>query len=91
MSKRVIQKFYKLVFGSFRSTPHQLPIFFEGIPLHFPAKFDGDRYIFSLPLNLAEKMVAGELIADFCYSEVKNRPNETSNSPTFILLSERYG
>lgn len=90
MAKHGIQTFYKLLFGSFRFVPERLPIFYGSVPLHFTARFDGDRFVFSLPLNLAEKMHAGGLFADLCYSDIETGTGDTYKSPTSIILRERY-
>ena len=94
MNYRSRQTFYKLVFGTFKAPlQKQLRIYFNGIPLHVPARFEIDRYVFPLPLNLAEKLLAGELIADFSFAELSETLDlhgKSSESPTSIILSERY-
>jgi hypothetical protein len=84
--------FFKLYFAAGRSTPpNQLYIFYGKRPLYRPAVFERDRYRFGLPQGLAEKMMAGDLIADFCYSELPvlsacAKPKEV---PCSIILSNR--
>jgi len=85
--------FYKLYFGvSKYRPPGQLYIFYNRRPLYRPAFFDKDRYRFVLPRGLEEKMLAGELIADFSYTELPLDMSKVKRSPTpcSIILSERY-
>ena len=89
--QRELTTFYKLIYGQFRSRPRsELGIFYEGIPLYFKARLAGDRYVFHLPLNLAEKLLGGNLVADFGYSDLTGGQDTISKSPTSILVSERY-
>jgi len=86
--------YYKVYFGSLKlPTNTQIYVYYRGIPLYSPATFFGDRYVFSLPVNLEHKMLAGQLIADFSYDVIPNwrRAREKpGGAPTSILLSDRY-
>jgi|RhiMethySRZTD1v2_1073278.scaffolds.fasta_scaffold222430_2 hypothetical protein len=91
MQKRKRTTFYKLIYGQFNSKPsRELGIFYEAYLSLFQGAACGARYAFHLPLNLAEKLLGGNLIADFGYSDVSDSFDTISKSPTSILLSERY-
>ncbi len=86
-------KFEKIIFGAIRGIPrNEIYVYFNGMPLFARARFEGDRYSFLLPKNLKDKMLSGQLIADFTYTD---RPGDihrtpTAATPTAIVLSERY-
>jgi hypothetical protein len=86
--------FFKLYFASSKVIPpSRLYLFYEGRPLYCPATFRTDRYSFELPRNLEEKMLAGELIADFSYEELSGRLLTGRKSPPVpgcIVLRDRY-
>lgn len=50
------------------------------------AVFDGDRYRFSLPPDLDQKMITGELEADFKFAPAA----DTVPAPVSLVLFDRY-
>lgn len=86
--------FFKLYFGSPKILPPtRIYLYYNGRPLYCPAIFQKDRYAFALPKNLEEKMLAGDLIADFNYTDVPRGLvfGETRvKIPESIMLSDRY-
>jgi hypothetical protein len=84
--------FYKLFFRrSDTPPPDQIYLFHKGMPLYTPATFRDDRYVFVLPKNLEDKMLAGALVADFSYTELSQSVvNKHAKIPVFIVLSDRY-
>ena len=86
--------FYKLYHASSKVTPpSRIYLFYMGRPLYCPATFERDRYSFALPKNLEEKMLAGELIADFNYAELPDRfliGGRRVRVPDSIILEDRY-
>ena len=61
--------------------------------MYSPATFERDRYSFALPKNLEEKMIAGDLIADFKYVELPERMlvgGKRIKVPDSIILEDRY-
>jgi len=73
--------------------PSRIYLYYKGRPIYRPATFESDRYSFALPKNLEEKMIAGELFADFNFAVLPNsfvaggRPVRV---PESITLSDRY-
>lgn len=68
-------------------------VFYKGRPLYCPATFEKDRYYFTLPKNLEEKMIAGELFADFAYADLPQCfliGGKRLRYPSSITLSDRY-
>ena len=87
------QSFYKLYFATSGSRPSPRIYMYYGCkPLYLPAVFDKDRYYFRLPRQLEEKMLAGELIADFTYAELPLQLGASTRikTPCSIILSDRY-
>ena len=86
--------FFKLYFGPPKILPpSRIYLYYNGRPLYCPAVFDKDRYAFALPKNLEEKMLAGELIADFAYAAVPRGAfygGKPVRIPEAIVLSDRY-
>jgi hypothetical protein len=85
--------FFKLYFAAAQFTPKgQIYVYYNSRPLYSPAVFDEDRYYFSLPKNLEEKLIAGELIADFSYTELPFAMGTSKHmkTPCSIILSDRY-
>ena len=93
METRPRQQFYKLIFSPSRSANRErIYLFYRGVPLVSQAEFAGDRYVFQLPKNLEEKMMAGDPIADLCFSEAPDPGPARSlrtKVPACILLSDR--
>jgi hypothetical protein len=87
------QSFFKLYFatGGYHPSP-RIYIYYDRKPLYVPAIFEKDRYYFRLPRSLEEKMMAGDLIADFSYTEIPHQTNlsKRMNTPCSIILSDRY-
>jgi len=93
MNNEKSQRCEKIIFGNFKGVPRpEIYVYYRGLPLSRPATFEGDRYAFRLPVNLEEKLLAGGLIADFCYSEfpLNEKESKRAESPVSIVLSERY-
>lgn len=86
--------FFKLYFGPPKILPPSaIYLYYNGRPLYGPAVFDKDRYAFALPKNLAEKMRAGELVADFHYADFPRGAffgGKRVRIPESIVLSDRY-
>ncbi len=86
--------FFKLYFAAPKILPpSQIYIYYNGRPLYCPAVFKKDRYAFALPKNLEEKMLAGELIADFAYADLPRGAylaGRRVRIPESIVLSDRY-
>ena len=86
--------FFKLYFAAARVTPpSRIYLFYRGRPLYCPAMYDHDRYSFALPRNLEEKMIAGELIADFKYVDLPEPMlvgEKRVRVPESIILEDRY-
>lgn len=86
--------FYKLYFAAARVTPpSRIYLFYRGRPLYCPAIFERDRYSFALPKNLEEKMIAGDLIADFKYVDLPSGMlvgGIRIRVPDSIILEDRY-
>ena len=85
--------FFKLYFAASRyRPPSQIYIFYNRRPLYTPAFFERDRYRFVLPRELEEKMQAGELIADFSFTELPLDQDigKRMATPCSIILSDRY-
>ena len=86
--------FFKLYFAAPKIIPpSRIYLFYKGRPLYCPATFDCDRYSFALPKNLEEKMIAGELFADFNYTELPRNfmaDGKRVRIPGSIVLSDRY-
>jgi len=86
--------FFKLYFAAARVIPpSRIYLFYRGRPLYCPATFERDRYSFALPKNLEEKMIAGDLIADFKYAELPEAfriGGKRVRVPESILLEDRY-
>lgn len=86
--------FFKLYFGpSSLLPPSRIYLYYNGRPLYCPAVFNKDRYAFALPKNLEEKMLAGELFADFNYVVLPRGAFSGKRSitvPESIILSDRY-
>ena len=86
--------FFKLYFGPPKVLPpSRIYLYYRGRPLYCPAVFAKDRYAFALPKNLEEKMIAGELIADFRYVDVPRgvvTGEKRLKVPEAIVLSDRY-
>ncbi|MGH9947340.1 MAG: hypothetical protein ACRD6X_09085 [Pyrinomonadaceae bacterium] len=86
--------FHKLLLVGQKCLPgSEIYVFFNGYPLPRRAVFRGDRYSFPLPIELKEKMIAGNLIADFSYAPFPDDPwlsGQPAQAPTSIVLSERY-
>ena len=87
------QEFFKLLSITGPDSPRErIYVYYRSRPLYSPAYFDRDRYYFGLPLDLREKMIAGELIADFNYLEwpMDGVLSMRARTPCSILLSDRY-
>ena len=87
------QRFFKLYFATRGGRPSpRIFIYYDRRPLAIPAVFEKDRYYFRLPLGLEEKMIAGELIADFSYAESPTEigVGKTLKTPCSLILSDRY-
>jgi len=86
--------FFKLYFASARVTPpSRIYLFYNGRPLYSPAMFERDRYSFALPKNLEEKMLAGELFADYKYTDLPRDifvDGKRVKVPDSIILLDRY-
>ncbi len=86
--------FFKLYFAASKVIPpSRIYLFYKGRPLYCPATFDRDRYSFALPKNLEEKMIAGELIADFHYVDMPSDllvGGKRVRVPDSIILDDRY-
>ena len=86
--------FFKLYFAAPKMIPpSRIYLFYHGCPLYCPATFDRDRYSFALPKNLEEKMIAGDLIADFKYVDLPERfriGGKRVRVPESIILDDRY-
>ena len=86
--------FFKLYFASPKIIPpSRIYLFYKGRPLYCPATFEKDRYSFALPKNLEEKMLAGELFADFRYTDLPREMLAGGNRvrvPDSIILTDRY-
>jgi len=86
--------FFKLYFAAAKVTPpSRIFIYYNGRPLYCPAVFQRDRYSFALPKNLEEKMLAGELFADFRYTDLPADlviGGKRVRVPESIVLSDRY-
>ena len=86
--------FFKLYFSAPRIIPpRRIYLFYRGRPLYCPAEFDSDRYSFVLPKDLEEKMIAGELIADFRYvdlPDIMRAGGKRVKVPESIVLEDRY-
>jgi hypothetical protein len=86
--------FFKLYFAAAKVLPpSRIYLFYRGRPLYCPATFERDRYSFALPKNLEEKMIAGELIADFKYVElpdIMRVGGKRVRVPGSIVLEDRY-
>jgi hypothetical protein len=86
--------FFKLYFAASRITPpSRIYLFYKGRPLYCPAVFEKDRYSFALPKNLEEKMIAGELFADFRYLDLPREilaGGKRVRVPDSIILTDRY-
>ena len=71
--------------------PERLYLYYNGLPLSRQAIYFGDRYVFPLPTQLAEKMRAGGLHADICYTDPPIASiSKRMKDPTCIKLSDRY-
>ncbi|HYJ92636.1 MAG TPA: hypothetical protein VEV84_15105 [Pyrinomonadaceae bacterium] len=88
------KNFYKLYFAAPKILPPStIYLYYRGRPLYSPAMFERDRYVFALPKNLEEKMLAGELFADFTYADTPSAfrvEGKRVRVPGAILLSDRY-
>lgn len=83
-------KFFKLYTPPIGSKPTaQIKMYYRGLPLFAAAVFEDDRYSFKLPLNLSDKMMAGDLYADLLFPE-RGSARSTANTPVSIVLSDRY-
>jgi len=86
--------FFKLYYAVPKITPpSRIYLYYYGRPLYCPAVFETDRYAFALPKNLEEKMLAGDLIADFAYAAVPRGmfyAGKRVRIPESIVLSDRY-
>jgi hypothetical protein len=86
--------FFKLYFGSRKILPpSRIYLYYKGRPLYCPAMFEKDRYAFALPKNLEEKMLTGDLIADFDYKDAPRGAfldGSRVKIPASITLSDRY-
>lgn len=86
--------FFKLYFAAPKVLPpSRIYLFYRGRPLYCPATFELDRYSFALPKNLEDKMIAGELIADFKYVDLPERMlvgGKRVRVPGSIILEDRY-
>ena len=72
-----------------RTPPSDISLFYRGRPLYVKAVFAHDRYLFRLPLNLREKMITGNMYADFVFAgEEKKRLGVLT--PEALILSDRY-
>jgi hypothetical protein len=87
------QSFFKLYFAKGDCEPSQrIYIYYDRRPLSLPATFEKDRYHFRLPRVLEDKMMAGDLVADFSYTELPPQMgvSKRMNTPFSIILSDRY-
>jgi len=86
--------FFKLYFAAQTVTPpSRIYLYYNGRPLYCPAMFERDRYSFALPRNLEEKMIAGELFADFRYADLPSDlvvGGKRVRVPESIVLCDRY-
>ena len=86
--------FFKLYFAVTKVTPpSRIYLYYNGRPLYCPAVFQRDRYSFALPKNLEEKMLAGELFADFRYTGLPGDlvvGGKRIRVPESIVLHDRY-
>ncbi len=82
--------FFKLYTPPKGRIPHRnIYLYYRGRPLYATAVFDNDRYMFRLPLNLREKMITGNIYADFNFVSEENRRTR-SLTPEALILSDRY-
>lgn len=86
--------FFKLYFGPPKILPpSRIYLYYKRRPLYCPAVFEKDRYAFALPKNLEDKMLTGDLIADFDYADAPRGAFVTGSRvkiPASIILSDRY-
>lgn len=86
--------FFKFYVPNIGARPNQkIAIYYKSVPLHYPAEFAADRYVFRLPKNLADKLLAGDLCVDFSISEYPDAgasPKYFSNIPRCLVITDRY-
>jgi hypothetical protein len=66
-----------------------IDIFYYDNAIKGKAVFKGDRYAFSLPPDLDQKMVTGSLEADLRYRGVESS-GQTPLLPELLVLTDRY-
>jgi hypothetical protein len=81
-----MNKYFKLYTRKDFLLWESIDIFYGDKPVNTKAIFDGDRYTFSLPPELDEKMITGDLEADFLFDNNKGR----STVPVSLVLTDRY-
>lgn len=72
-----------------RTPPSNISLYYRGVPLYAKAVFAHDRYLFRLPVNLREKMITGNMYADFVFSSEEKR-RVSDPTPEALILSDRY-
>lgn len=83
--------FFKLYTPPKGSIPNQnLDLYYQGRPLYSTAVFSADRYVFQLPLNLRDKMINGNMHADFHFVCGQHGETRNSSMPDALILSDRY-